>query len=160
VRDAPAAGIGSTAIRIRRASPTDAAATADIFLASFHATYAFPLAHSDDDVRRWIRQTVVREQETWLAEEGEAIVGLLVVAPGWVEQLYVAPDRLGQGVGRALLDHAKRLYPMGLSLYTFQENDRARRFYERNGFVAEWFGDGSANEEHQPDVRYVWQPVS
>src|SRR4051812_47313423 len=88
VRDEPAAGIGSTAIRIRRASAIDAAATADVFLASFHATYAFPLAHSDGDVRRWIRETVVPEQETWVAEEGEAIVGLLVVAPGWVEQLY------------------------------------------------------------------------
>lgn len=160
MRDAPAERSGWTAIRIRRAALADAAATADVFLASFHATYAFPLAHSDDDVRRWIRETVVAEQETWLAEEGEAIVGLLVVAPGWVEQLYVAPDRLGHGIGRALLDHAKRLATTGLLLYTFQENDRARRFYERNGFVAEWFGDGTGNEEHQPDVRYVWQPVS
>jgi len=160
VRDAPLAPSGSSAIEIRRATPADAAEMADVFLASFHATYAFPLAHSDDDVRSWIRDAVVSEQETWLAEDGVAIVGLLVVAPGWVEQLYVAPDRLGQGIGRTLLDHAKRLSPTGLSLYTFQENDRARRFYERNGFGAEWFGDGSANEERQPDVRYVWQPVS
>lgn len=160
MRDAPPAGSGSSAIDIRRASPADAAEMADVFLASFHATYAFPLAHSDDDVRRWIRETVVGAQESWLAVEGASIVGLLVVAPGWVEQLYVAPDHLGQGIGRVLLDHAKRVCPTGLSLYTFQANDRARRFYERNGFVAEWFGDGSANEEHQPDVRYVWRSVS
>jgi GNAT superfamily N-acetyltransferase len=160
VNDAPTAGSESSAIEIRRAALADAGATAEVFLASFHATYAFPLAHSDDDVRRWIRESVVSEQETWVAEDLGAIVGLLVVAPGWVEQLYVAPDRLGQGIGRTLVDHAKRLCPTGLSLYTFQENDRARRFYERNGFVAEWFGDGSANEERQPDVRYVWQPAS
>ena len=36
----------------------------------------------------------------------------------------------------------------------------ARRFYERNGFVAEAFGDGTGNEERQPDVRYTWHPAS
>jgi hypothetical protein len=48
--------------------------------------------------------------------------------------------------------------PHGLALYTFQVNGRARRFYERHGFAATWFGDGSANEERQPDVRYEWRP--
>lgn len=156
----PLVGTGPTPIEIRRATLGDAAATADLFLASFHATYDFPLAHSDDEVRRWIRETIVAQQETWLAEVDDAIVGLLALTPGSVEQLYVAPDRLGQGIGRALLDVAKRRSPSGLSLYTFQANGRARRFYERNGFVAEWFGDGSANEEHQPDVRFVWQPAA
>jgi GNAT superfamily N-acetyltransferase len=145
-------------VGIRRAAASDAAAVADVFLASFAATYAFPLAHRDDEVRAWVRDVLVAEAETWVATEGEAVVGLLTVAPGWVEQLYVSPDRLGRGIGRLLLDHAKGRSPDGLRLYTFQVNDRARRFYERNGFVAEWFGDGSANEEGQPDVRYSWRP--
>jgi len=83
----------------------------------------------------------------------------MVVGPGDLDQLYVAPDRLGAGIGSRLLDTAKQRSPAGLTLYTFQVNERARRFYERNGFVAEWFGDGSANEEGQPDVRYVWRPT-
>ncbi len=95
---------------------------------------------------------------TWVAVDGEPVVGLLVVATGDLDQLYVAPDRLGEGIGRRLLDLAKERSPDGLRLYTFQVNDRARRFYERNGFTAEWFGDGSANEEGQPDVRYAWRP--
>ena len=41
-----------------------------------------------------------------------------------------------------------------LRLYTFARNAGARRFYERHGFVAVAFGDGSANEEGEPDVRY------
>jgi ribosomal protein S18 acetylase RimI-like enzyme len=83
---------------------------------------------------------------------------MMVVAPGELDQLYVAPDRLGLGIGRRLLEVAKDRSPSGLVLYTFQVNERARRFYERNGFSAEWFGDGSANEERQPDVRYAWRP--
>ena len=53
---------------------------------------------------------------------------------------------------------AKERRPDGLELYTFQENAAARAFYEHHGFMAVWFGDGSANEEGQPDVRYAWRP--
>ena len=52
-----------------------------------------------------------------------------------VEQLYVAPAWIGHGVGRRLIDLAKARRPDGLDLYCFQANTRARRFYERNGFV-------------------------
>ena len=143
---------------IRRATAADAGAVGDVFLASFHATYAFPLAHTDDEVRGWIRDDLVARQETWVALVAGRIVGLMAVAPGVLDQLYVAPDRLGAGIGRRLLDLAKERSPGGLILYTFQVNERARRFYERNGFVVDALGDGSGNEEGQPDVRYRWRP--
>jgi GNAT superfamily N-acetyltransferase len=143
-------------INVRRATSDDAAVVAEIFLASFHATYDFPLAHSDDDVRGWVRDHLIPEAETWVADEDGHVAGMMVVEPGLLEQLYVAPDRLGRGIGRRLLDLAKDRSPDGLSLWTFQVNDRARRFYERNGFQAVEIGDGSTNEERQPDVRYAW----
>jgi GNAT superfamily N-acetyltransferase len=147
-------------IVIRRATPADAADVAEVYLASFHATYAFPLAHNDDQVREWVRRVLVPGGDTWVAVEGGRIVGMMAVRPEDLDQLYVAPDRLGAGIGRRLLEHAKALSPGGLTLYTFQVNARARRFYERNGFVEDWLGDGSANEEGQPDIRYVWRPAS
>jgi ribosomal protein S18 acetylase RimI-like enzyme len=150
---------GGDPLEIRPATSADATAVADVYLASFHATYAFPLAHTDDEVRRWIRDAVVGIAETWVAVEGQRVVGMMVVGPGELDQLYVAPDRLGAGIGRRLLDLAKERSPAGLSLYTFQVNQRARRFYERNGFVARETGDGTGNEEGQPDVRYAWRPA-
>jgi GNAT superfamily N-acetyltransferase len=149
---------GAANVGVRRAEASDAPAVAEVYLASFGATYDFPLAHPDDAVRGWVRDVLVAEQETWVATDGDTVVALLTVAPGWLEQLYVRPDRLGRGIGRRLLDLAKQRSPGGLRLYTFQVNERARFFYEANGFVAEWFGDGSANEEGQPDVRYAWSP--
>ena len=150
---------------VRRADPSDAAAVADIFLRSFHATYKFPLAHADDEVRGWVRGRLVPQMETWVAVEGsegveglERILGFATVAPGWLEQLYVDPDHLGEGIGRRLLELAKERQPDGLLLWTFQVNDRARRFYERNGFTVVGFGDESNNEERQPDVQYSWSP--
>lgn len=146
------------ALEIRRAVAADADVVADVYLASFHATYDFPLAHTDDQVRAWIRDVVVPGQETWVAVEGGRTVGIMVVGPGDLDQLYVAPDRLGRGIGRRLLAKAKERTPGGLSLYTFQVNGAARRFYERNGFTIDHLGDGTGNEEGQPDVRYVWRP--
>ena len=47
--------------RSGRATAADAAAVADVYLASFHATYDFPLAHTDDEVRGWIRDVLSPE---------------------------------------------------------------------------------------------------
>lgn len=147
---------------IRRAGNADAAALAELFLRSFRATYSFPLAHTDDEVRQWVHERLVPLMETWVAVEegkgGARIVGFATVKPGWLEQLYVDPDRLGEGIGRRLLDLAKERQPAGLLLWTFQVNERARRFYERNGFTVVRFGDESNNEERQPDVQYRWLP--
>jgi GNAT superfamily N-acetyltransferase len=134
---------------------------ADVFLRSFHATYDFPLAHTDDEVRGWVRDRLVPLMETWVAVdevEPERVLGFAAVEPGWLEQLYVDPDHLGEGIGRRLLDLAKERQPDGLLLWTFQVNDRARRFYERNGFTVVRLGDESNNEERQPDVQYRWVP--
>jgi GNAT superfamily N-acetyltransferase len=145
-------------ISIRRAAAADAEAAADVYLASFHATYSFPLAHTDDEVRNWLAGIVGAGDTTWVAEADGRAVAMMVVADGWLDQLYVDPGWLGRGIGSRLMAVAKEREPGGLQLYTFQVNDRARRFYERHGFVAAWFGDGAANEERQPDVRYEWRP--
>ena len=142
--------------RIRRATAGDAAAVADVYLASFKATYDFPPAHTDDEVRGWMRDALLPTSEVWVAEEDAAVVGFVAIGEGTVEQLYVAPARTGQGIGARLLDLAKARRPQGLSLWTFQANSGARRFYARHGFRVAEMTDGSGNEERQPDVRYVW----
>jgi GNAT superfamily N-acetyltransferase len=156
------AGDDAGEVAIRRATAADAHAVADVYLASFHATYAFPLAHTDDEVRDWVTgfltQAEAGGRSTWVAEADGHVIALMVLDEAGIDQLYVDPSRLGLGIGSRLVGLAKEERPAGLSLYTFQVNDRARRFYERHGFVATWFGDGSANEEGQPDVRYEWRP--
>jgi GNAT superfamily N-acetyltransferase len=145
-------------VELRRATIEDAGAVGDVFLASFHATYAFPLAHSDDEVRAWLRDRLIPNSEVWVALEDARVVAMMALTPGWLEQLYVAPDRLGRGIGARLLGVAKRRQPDGLQLWTFQVNERARRFYESHGFVAVEQTEDS-NQEQQPDVRYIWDPA-
>lgn len=142
---------------LRRAAPTDASAIADIHLAAFRATYDFGMAHSDEEVRAWIGETLLPTTETWVAEAGEAVVGFVSLDDGWVEQLYVAPGHTGRGIGSRLIAVAKERRPDGLQLWTFQVNAGARRFYERHGFTAVEMTDGAGNEERQPDVRFAWK---
>ena len=94
----------------------------------------------------------------WVAAEAGQVLAVLVLSPGWVDQLYVEPERCGEGIGRRLLDHAKGLATGPLELWTFQVNAAARRFYARNGFVEVELTDGTANEEREPDVRLRWEP--
>jgi GNAT superfamily N-acetyltransferase len=95
--------------------------------------------------------------ELWVAESSaRQLLGILVLDGDWVDQLYVDRAHTGRGIGAALLGQAKRERPHGLRLWTFASNVRAQRFYERHGFVATDRTDGSRNEEHSPDIQYVW----
>ena len=157
-------------IEIRPTQADDADAVAEVYLAAYRATYAFPLAHGDDEVRDWLRG-VMSDGTGWvaLAPEGagaadqgaaETVVGFLRLDGHELDQLYIRPGWWGRGIGTTLLELAKQRNPEGLALWTFQVNARARRFYERHGFAAVRLTAGEGNEERQPDVRYAWLPES
>jgi ribosomal protein S18 acetylase RimI-like enzyme len=148
----------AAAVMIRRGTVKDAAAVADVYLTSRRDAGArIPrLAHTDDDVRVWFASIVLIEHEVWVAESAGRIVGLMVLRGESLDHLYVRPDAQRRGVGARLLQHAKRGRAR-LRLYTFEANDAARDFYEKHGFTAIAFGDGTANEEGAPDVLYEWR---
>ncbi|POX61825.1 histone acetyltransferase [Streptomyces sp. Ru62] len=148
------------AVVLRRAVAADARAAADVYLRSFDAALPTVVrAHTDDEVRDYIRDVVVPLRETWVAEAaGAGVVGLMVLDGESLSQLYLDPRWRGRGIGDRFVALAKERGPRGLSLWTFQVNKPAHRFYERHGFVAVEYTDGSGNEEREPDVRYVWRP--
>lgn len=147
-------------IELRRAEPADADGIADVYLDSFRAAYDFPLVHTDDQVRRWLRDVVLPTEEVWVAATPDGtLVAMMSLTSDMLDQLYVAPGWTGRGIGSGLLALAKERRPNGIDLYTFQVNARARRFYEGHGFVEVARGDGSGNEEGQPDLRYSWRPA-
>ncbi|MFJ8789595.1 GNAT family N-acetyltransferase [Streptomyces sp. NPDC102462] len=146
---------------LRRAAVADAGDVADVWLRSYDA--ALPTVtrpRSDDAVRDYFRDVVVPLRETWVAEPagGGGIVGMMVLDGATLSQLYLDPRWRGRGIGDRFVGLAKERSPEGLTLWTFQVNGPAHRFYERHGFVAVEFTDGGANEEREPDVRYVWRP--
>ncbi len=144
---------------LRPATAADAGAVADVWLRAFDV--ALPTvrrAHPDDDVRRWIRDVLLPRHDAWVATADDAVIGVLALSDGWLDQLYLAPSWWGRGVGARLVGLAKERQSAGLQLWTFQVNRAAQRFYERQGFDAVERTDGAGNEEGEPDVRYVWRP--
>ncbi len=151
-------------VTIRRATSSDAAAAAELYLRARRAGSAAgsipPLAHDDDDVRRWVANVVIPTRECWLAEAGSgSLAGMLVLEADWIDQLYVDPDLTGAGIGSELLAVAKRERPDGLRLWTFVSNRNAQRFYRRHGFQERERTDGSDNEEGAPAIQYAWIPA-
>ncbi len=147
-------------VDLRPATGSDAAAVADVWLRSFDdALPTVRRAHTDDEVRGWIRDVLLPGHDVWVADAAGAVVGVLALSDGWLDQLYLVPEWRGRGVGDRFVELAKQRQPAGLQLWTFQVNEPAQRFYERHGFVAVERTDGATNEEREPDVRYVWQPA-
>ena len=71
---------------------------------------------------------------------------------GEIAALYVDPDRYGGGIGRLLMAEARRrLIDLGYTeafLWVLRGNDRARGFYESEG----WSPDGATREENPYDI--------
>lgn len=145
---------------LRRATAADARDAADVWLRSFAA--ALPTVvrpRTDDEVREYFHHVVVPLREAWVAEAARGeVVGVMVLEGEELSQLHLAPEWRGRGIGDRFVALAKEHGPGRLSLWTFQVNAPAHRFYERHGFTAVEWTDGAGNEEREPDVRYVWRP--
>ncbi|WP_089720353.1 GNAT family N-acetyltransferase [Candidatus Entotheonella palauensis] len=148
----------------RLATAADADTVSEVYLASQKAFLPWlPRVHTDGEVRQWIRTYLIPTRRVTVAILDDEVVGMMALsdsdhgAVGWIDQLYLHPDVVRRGIGTALLERAKMELGSPIRLYTFQANEGARRFYERHGFRAIAFGDGSQNEEQCPDVLYEWQ---
>ena len=142
---------------LRAAVMEDAEAVARVLIDARRELMPFaPSAHTDDDVRQWVRQTLIPAGGVTVALAAGEVVGVMAVGHGkdaaWIEQLYVHPRHVACGIGSTLLAHALATLPRPLQLWTFQANRHARAFYERHGFVAIAFTDGADNEERCPEV--------
>jgi ribosomal protein S18 acetylase RimI-like enzyme len=95
-----------------------------------------------------------------LAEKNGVIVGMMVLSKkynmGWIEQLYIAPSAVRQGIGSSLVKLAKQRLGAPIRLHIFQKNSRAQCFYERQGFKIIELRNGFANEERCPDAVWEW----
>lgn len=124
------------ALEIRPARLGDLDRVADVWLESASRMDG---ASAELPSRHELRQRIDRELASGWAlhvalHEG-VVIGLLALKPAGttIDQLFVLPADQGRGVGRALLDLAKRILPGGFTLRTASSNTRGRRFYEREG---------------------------
>lgn len=142
---------------LRTAAAADLPRIAEVHIsARAGAGNAFPPAvHTDDEARAWVAGWDLTAYDVCVAVLGGEVVGYTRATPSWLDDLYVAPEAQGRGVGTALIERVLSTHPDGVGLWVFESNVAARSFYARHGFVALERTDGSANEEGAPDIRLV-----
>jgi GNAT superfamily N-acetyltransferase len=144
---------------VRRAAPEDAVAITEIRRAAWLEAYSpflevsFP-REPDEEAQVW-RDTLV-DHAVWVAGAPD---GFASVDGCELVTLYVHPRAWGRGLGAALHDaavgHLRSHGCRSATLWVFEANARARRFYEARG----WRADPGATEDGQgewpvPAMRY------
>ena len=75
----------------------------------------------------------------FVADDGGTIAAMLALhlPKLYLDQLFVAPEYQGQGLGRRLLAFTRQHLPDEIELRCIRENEKAWCWYEREGFVYE-----------------------
>lgn len=167
---------------IRRAATGDARAIAEVQTRSWEAAYRSLLpdavtdAHTvESRLQYWVEAVDFGPPyATWVADRSGRVAGFAHVGPnrdddldtadvGELWGMYVDPDSMGRGLGRALMEvirgHFRDEGLAAATLWVLRDNARARRFYETAG----WRADGAVKTEHSRtgdpihEVRYRWE---
>jgi ribosomal protein S18 acetylase RimI-like enzyme len=111
--------------------------------------------HSFEEHVYFLNHILTKQFQIDLALMDEKVVGMVAYNEREISQLYIHKDYQGTGIGQTLLEKVKSQSSGRLTLYTFEVNKNAQRFYEKHGF--EIIGRGHENEENLPDILYEWK---
>lgn len=158
--------MSTSRMKLRSAVAEDADGLAAIFSPSRRLLTFLPELHSIAEDHWFIANVILNECDVTLVEcvsdedNRSQIISFLARQDSEIRLLHTHPDHIGSGAGGLLLSAAKDAGPGRLDLWCFQDNVRARQFYEAHGFQPIRFTDGSGNEEKTPDVQYGWQKLT
>jgi putative acetyltransferase len=105
---------------------------------------------------RW-RSELVPNAAIMVAEQSGQLVGFVTIdVNAYLDQLVVARQLWGSKLADALVDEAKRLSPDCITLLVNEDNARAIRFYQRNGFFDA--GRDVNPTSGRPVLKMQWKP--
>ncbi len=119
---------------IRKYDTDDLAELLDVWYDASQIAHPFWTRDLFEQERRDISQEFLPIAETWVFEREGRVVGFISLLGNEVGGIFVTPTRHGQGIGRALMDHA-RASRDHLKLEVFEANEIGRAFYDAYGFA-------------------------
>lgn len=153
-----------TIMELRAATGEDADAIADIWYrgwADGHEGNVPEGLHEHRQEAHFLALTSSRIASSAVAVVDHRVVGFVTVRVDEIEELYVDPSARGSGVATALLSHGEGIIAKGHDaawLAVVEGNTRARRFYERcgwvNGGASEYLAETSTGTFAVPILRY------
>ena len=75
----------------------------------------------------------ILKAEIYVYKEKEEICGFIGLSNTYIAGIFVKKEKQSMGIGRKLIQYCKSKYPE-LMLSVYEKNERARAFYEREGF--------------------------
>lgn len=120
---------------IRQATNADHPQLLDLWLRAVRATHHFLQETDIEALLAQLRDVYLPAVELWMAEDAvNGPLGFIGLNESHVEMLFIEPDRRGEGIGRALLDHARRSRGQ-ISVDVNEQNPEAVGFYLDYGFI-------------------------
>ena len=125
---------------IRPARPEEYDAVARVWMNSWVST---GLAEKSEfllaNLRARVPQEIDKGWSLYVADADGALAAMLALhlPKRYLDQLFVAPEYQGQSLGRRLLAFSRQQMPNEIWLRCVHENEKAWRWYERQGFVFE-----------------------
>ena len=136
---------------IRPARTDEYDAIARVWMNSWVST---GLAEASPFLLAQLRARITLETENgwdlYVADDGGALAAMLALhlPKKYLDMLFVAPEYQGRSLGRTLLAFTRQQMPDEIELRCVRENEKAWRWYEREGFVFE-------KEEVEPSNGFV-----
>ncbi len=119
---------------IRHYRPEDTEALISVWRNANAQAHPFLTAALTRQVAQDMRDIYLPNAETWVLEHAGEPAGFIALAGDEIGGLFLEPVMQGQGMGKALVDHAAGLHGP-LSVEVFEKNAIGRRFYDRYGFL-------------------------
>ena len=132
---------------IRKMTPDDLQSVVEIWLEANLEAHDFitPSYWIDnkDEVKNALAQA-----EVYVYEKDTTVAGFVGLDGTYIAGIFVSPQHRSSGIGKALLDYVKDL-KTELQLAVYQKNERAIKFYKREGFAIIEEGLDKVNEEKE-----------
>ncbi len=130
-----ASGYARPMVRIRESRAEDGARIIAIWREAVDVTHDFLTAADRAAIEEEVR-AFLPSAPLWLAVDGQdRPLGFMLLDGAQMEALFIDPACRGQGIGRALVDHALTLH-LAVTTDVNEQNGQAVGFYEHLGFVA------------------------
>lgn len=120
-------------ITIRQYNSSDLQAVLDSWEVATRLAHPFMTEDFIAQERINTKEIYLPNTDTWVAEIDGKVEGFIALMGNEVGAIFLQPSLHGLGIGKALMDKAKKLHS-DLEVEVFKENAIGRRFYAKYGF--------------------------
>jgi len=134
---------------IRKFLSEDMDAVLDIWLSASLKAHDFVEANFWRSQLQNMRDIYIPASEVYIYEDKSEVLGFVALLDDRLAAIFVKPDKQGEGIGKALVEHAKTIRKT-LTLSVYKANIASIHFYKSQGFfiIEESLDSATGQEEY------------